>query len=439
MTVRNAAIRPARAWLAATALLLTAACPLPASAAGPLATASATAPGSTPQGAVDGERFAAEPAKAWHGKPGESAWWWQVRFPRPRTVGALLQVHGDGPTWLRNAPRRYVWQASDDGKTWTDLTETRTADERRTFRLHRLRQARQVRFLRLRVDGVTGDHPVLREVEFYARPDAVVAFPPWAVVVSTTGNAKVPGAGGDFIPLARSCPGWEGLQVQQVWLGDFRESFVAAEPRPLCAFLSGNFIDWCQQKREDWRGTQEVLRAGRLPMWAACGGAQGLAILAETGVDRPWDCPQCRDPAAPKLPIYTHIAGSRKRACGDYSGCVFERGPTNIVQVAADPVFANLPREFRAFESHCGQIGWPPKGWVLIAAGGGGSLTRTQCLRVRDRYIYAAQFHVETSSATPETSRAIMSNFLRLAREWGGYNPEAHSVAEPRPPAGPRP
>jgi hypothetical protein len=405
------------------------------SVAGPLrpsATASSTAPGSDPAGALDADRFSPLPAAAWHGAPGASCWWWQVRFPQPRAVGAILQVVGDHPYCLRDAPRDYVWQASTDGQAWEDLKETAVANERRTYRLHRLARARQVRSLRLWIRAAEGAFPVVREAEFYADPQARVAFEPWAVVVSTTGERKVPGAGMAFVPLARSCKGWEGLQAQNVWLGHFNEAFVAAEPRPLCAFLSGNFIDWCQQHREDWRGTQEVLKGGHLPLWAACGGAQGLAILAETGVDRPWDCPQCRDPRKPLLPIYTHIRGSRKVKCGDYSGCVFERGPHLLVQLAADPVFAGLPREFRAVESHCGQIEWPPQGWILIATCGAGGKTKTQCLRVRDRYIYAAQFHIEMTG-TPATSRAIMSNFLSLARQWGGYNLHGRPVAPPPP------
>jgi hypothetical protein len=167
-------------------------------------------------------------------------------------------------------------------------------------------------------------------------------------------------------------------------------------------------------------------------MWAACGGAQGLAILAETGVEKPWDCPHCRDPKNPKLPIYTHIGHTAKCACGDYSGCVFERGPHNVRQTADDPVFRGLPREFRTMESHCGQIGWAPKGWVRIATCGAGGLTKTQCLRVKDRPIYAAQFHIEMEG-TLETSRPIMANFLDLAERWGGYNPQAQPL--PAPPA----
>ena len=68
-------------------------------------------------------------------------------------------------------------------------------------------------------------------------------------------------------------------------------------------------------------------------------------------------------------------------------------------------------------QSHCGQIEWPPKGWELIATGGEGTKTKVQCLRVKGAPIYAAQFHIEMDG-TPETSRRIMSNFLRLAKQW---------------------
>src|SRR5690606_23110300 len=105
--------------------------------------------------------------------------------------------------------------------------------------------------------------------------------------------------GRKFVQLARACEGWEDVPVQCVWHGDFDETFVSAEPRPLCAFLSGSYLEWCQCSRQPWRGVQQVLASRRLPMWGACGGGQILAILEETGVDQPWDCPRCRDPKAP--------------------------------------------------------------------------------------------------------------------------------------------
>jgi hypothetical protein len=348
-----------------------------------------------------------------------------------------LQIIGDDPLRLRNAPQKSKWQASLDGQQWSDLEETAVESERRTMRVHRLKTPRQLRFLRLTIDSVEGAFPTLREVETFADTRAAVEFPDSIVIVSTLDKPewdKGHPAGSEFVALARKCHGWEHVLAQHVWLDSFDERFVSAEPRPLCAFLTGNFSDWCQKDRAAWRGTQEVLTTGRLPLWASCGGAQGLAILAEVGVAMPWDCPHCRDPNNPKSPIYGHIGhtGGSKPKCGDYTTCVFERGPSNVLQIVADPVFFGLPREFRVMESHCGQIEYVPKGWIQTATMGAGAKSDMQCLRVADRYIYAAQFHIEMAG-TPGTSQQLMANFLALAKAWGGYNPKASPVPPPRP------
>jgi len=371
-----------------------------------------------PAGVIDGDRFSFAPKHAWKGSVSESNWWWEIEFSKPRDVGAILQIQGDHEFVFENAPSDYIWQASMDGIMWQDLATTRIRQERRTFRLHRLSVSQRVRFLRLQIARAEGRFPTLREVEFYSSPSATVPFPDWIIAVNTTDDSRLPGHGKEFIPLAKSCPGWEGLEAQQIWLGSFDEALCAAEPRPLCAFLSGNFKDWCQIEREPWRGTQEILKSGKVPLWASCGGAQGLAILATVGVDKPWDCPHCRDPKNPRLPIYTHIGHTGKKTCGDYSSCIFERGPRAVRVVSRDAVFFGLPEEFQAMESHCGQIEWAPPGWELIAAGGAGTQTKVQCLKVLDHPIYAAQFHIEMSG-TPETSRQLTGNFLRLARSWG--------------------
>jgi hypothetical protein len=388
-----------------------------AAAGAQLVSASTSEMDCSPPGAMDGDRFSLAPESMWKGGRGESNWWWQVDFGRPRRVGAILQIHGDHDFVLRNAPRHYRWEASDDGERWRELAGAAVADERRLFRLHRLATPQRARLLRLSISRAEGEFPTVREVEFFEEPEAKVKFPEWIIVVNTTHDRALPGHGREFIPLARSCAGWTQTPAQQVWLGDFDESFVSAEPRPLCAFLSGNFKDWCEAEREPWRGTQAVLGRGALPLWASCGGAQGLAILAETGVDKPWDCPHCRDPKNPKLPIYTHIGHTAPKACGDYSGCVHELGLHAVRRLKPDAVWAGLPEEFQVMESHCGQIEWAPAGWELIAGVGTGTLTRTQCLRVKDRPIYAAQFHIEMAG-TPENSKLIMASFLKLAREW---------------------
>jgi GMP synthase-like glutamine amidotransferase len=87
-----------------------------------------------------------------------------------------------------------------------------------------------------------------------------------------------------------------------------------------------------------------------------------------------------------------------------------------------------LPDVFEVMESHVGQIAYVPDGWVRLATKGPGAFTENQCLRLADRPIYAAQFHIEMSG-TPENSRRIMGNFLRLAKTWGGYNPQGQPAA----------
>jgi len=395
--------------------------------------ASSTARGWSVGGPIDSDRFAVKPGNCWRGEAGAKVWWWQLRFTKPRVIGAILQVHGDQPSILANAPLHYVWQTSGNGRNWQDLKETGTQHERRLYRLHRLAKACRASYLRLMVYSSRGEMPTLREVEVYADPAARVEFPDWIIAVSTTTeNPRLPGETDRFVSLARQCSGWENVLAQELWMGDFDETFCAAEPRPLCAFLSGNFLEWCQQVRELWRGIGQVFKARNLPIWASCGGAQGLAILQETGVDRPWDCPRCRDPKKPKSPVYSHIGHTGPSPCGDYSKCIAERGQYKMQLVARDPAFRGLPEIFEMMESHVGEIAYVPAGWVRVVTRGPGALTENQCFRLKDRFVYAAQFHIEMDG-TPENSRTIMGNFLDLARQWGGYNACGKPVSAPEP------
>ncbi len=381
--------------------------------------ASSHQPGRDPALAMDGDRFTTD--RAWAGEPGTNRWWWQAEFAEPRVVGAILQVHGDHSFVLRHAPTSYAWEGSDDGRAWRPMAGADQRSERRTFRLHRLERAERVRFVRLLVHEASGGFPVMREVEFHG-PGAAVSFPEWVVAVNVTHDGALPGHGQEFIPLARETDA--RLQAQQVWLVNFDDDYLKAEPRPLAAFLSGSFKDWCEVDRAHWRGIQQVLRNRSVPLWASCGGAQGLALVSEHGVEQPWDCPHCRDPRRPLTPLYGHIGHvpGMHLACGRYGDCTFERGPMAIRKVGTDPAFEGLPDEFTVMESHCGQIEVVPRGWRWIATNGPKGLTRIQCLRLLDAPVYAAQFHIEMAG-TPEVSRRIMANFLGEARAWQARTP----------------
>ena len=226
------------------------------------------------------------------------------------------------------------------------------------------------------------------------------------------------------------CQGWENVPAQNIWMGDFDESYIAVEPYPLCAFFSGSGREWCQRMHEPFKGIEKVFNNRNLPMWTACGSAQVLALISTVGVDAPWDCPRCRDPKNPKSPVYTHIGFKNPDdpgLCAEYSKNIKESGPTYVAKVVPDPVFAGLPQEFQVPESHIGQIEFIPKGWKHLLTAGKDGMTKMQCMRIKDHCIYAAQFHIE-KSGTPENSQKIMSNFLKQARKSGGYNPQGKTV-----------
>ena len=383
------------------------------------ASASSSADGFAPQGAVDGERFSVDRGLAWKGGAGATSWEWTGEFPEPRRVGSILAVLGDEAQTLRNWPCDYVWDWSPDGSTWHELEETRVSRERRMFRLQRLREPRTALAIRLRIRAACGESPVVREIETYPETSSAVEFPEWLCVVATDEKPNL-GDCGSFLRLVESAEPGLRVHAQRVWIDAVDEPFVEAEPRPLCLFLTGNYADWCQRSHEPWRGVGRVAAAGRTPIWASCGGAQGLAILSENGVDSPWDCPHCRVPGDAKTPIYGHIGHpdpTARRACGDYSTCFREQGPTKVRPLLADPVLEGLSAEFPMVESHCGQIEWAPRGWLLIVTGGEGAKTRVQCIRRAESPVYAAQFHVELEGS-PEPSLRITRSFLALARAW---------------------
>ena len=378
-------------------------------------TASSTDDGASAAGAMDGDRYGLSNGTFWRGRASEKAWWWQVEFDSPRLVGAIEQIVGDHPFVFHNAPRRYQWQGSLDGHHWFDLFAMLKTPEERIARMHRLRRPRLTRWMRMNVAEAAGDRPTLREVVFHEDPQARVSFPEWIVVVNVTDDGHLPGQGEEFIPLAQSVA--PALRAQQILLTTLTPEFLSVEPKPLCVFLSGSFKDWCEVDRSHWRGTQSVMKQGRTPMWASCGGAQALGLISEYGVDRKWDCPHCPRSQGRATPLYGHIGHTAAKPCGEYSACVFERGPFQAKQVGVDPIFAGLSEEFTVMESHCGQLEWTPAGWDLVATSGAGTKTEVQCVRKTGTPIYAAQFHIEMTGAE-ENSKTLMRNFLTLARRW---------------------
>src|SRR6478609_1197792 len=84
--------------------------------------ASGSAAGSSPTGPLDGNRFSTDLKSLW--KCSAASGYWQCTFTEPRRIGAILQINGDHPELLQNAPRNYTWHMSNDGEVWRPLLET---------------------------------------------------------------------------------------------------------------------------------------------------------------------------------------------------------------------------------------------------------------------------------------------------------------------------
>lgn len=382
-----------------------------------------------PYGAYDNDRFSYTAGQIWKGQNGQASWYWQIQFNQPQQIGSILQITGDHEQDIFiNAPSEYIWEYSTDGQQWTSISETSTANNDRLFRIHRLTQPITAKYFRLEIADCHGNYPSIREIEFYPETDSTILFPEWIVALCITESSGLPGHAQGFISLAKSCPEFTDIQAQEVWLEDFNDVFLNIEPYPLATFLSGSFVEWCERTRPPFAGLQQVVENGNIPIWGSCGGAQLLGLILDPGCQNEWDCPRCRNPIDPLSPIYGHIGYLNPLIeptyCGNYDNAIMETGPRYVQKVGDDPAFAGLSSVFRVFESHMGQLEYLPTGWHRTATKSVDTYTENQCFRQNDRYIYGAQFHIENyHKDTWSNSITIMSNFLNLALQWGGYQP----------------
>jgi hypothetical protein len=383
--------------------------------------------------ANDGDRYSCGPGQYWRGAKGESPWTWQIDFAKPKRIAKVYQIMGSEPYVRRFAPTDYLWQRSNNGTSWHDIPGSAVTGDTRIFRVVEFAAPVRARHFRMRITAATDGAPSLREIEMFASSGDDVKSDPWFYAINIEGSIELPGYAKNFVPTAQQCAGWEKVQAQYVQAKDFKESILQPEPRPLCAFLSGSTRDWCEVDRRDYEGVEEVLRNRNLPMWASCGGSQLLLLLTAYGTKVPWICPHCEwnrpdyYKTAPQPFIYGHLHCEGHPKCSEYDK-VMERGDYDLKKLLPDPALSGVPDLFNIAESHEGEIKWLPGSWVLIATKGPKGLTVNQIMRVRNRYIYAAQCHIELGG---RDRLALCKNFLDLAKSWGGYNPNGKNVADP--------
>jgi len=404
--------------------------------------------------ANDGDRYAVGERKCWRGALREKTWFWQIDFTKPKTVAKLLQIMGLDSHVLMSAPKDYIWQWSNDGKSWRDIPGSKVAGETRLFRIITFSTPLRARYFRIKITSATGSAPAIREIEMFSDRRDNVKADPWFYVVNAAVERRdrltVLESMDGFLSAARQSEGWENVQAQDIQATDFNENTLKPEPSPFCAFMTGSFLDWCQVERSNYTGVEEVLKNRNLPIWASCGSAQLLLILEQHGSRVPWVCPHCEwtrpdyYKTAPRPFVVGHVGCQGHPKCGElYGFCVGENNKQDIpygqaeysfTKVVPDPVFQGLPDPFRVVNRHWCEVKFLPQTWVLIATKcpGPEGLTKHQIMRVRNRYIYACQGHPEMAAyAGGRDGLPLIKNFLDLAYGWGGYNQDGKDVPDP--------
>lgn len=90
-----------------------------------------------------------------------------------------------------------------------------------------------------------------------------------------------------------------------------------------------------------------------------------------------------------------------------------EQGLTQLRILGPDPLFDGIPTEFVAWEGHKEHVSELPEGFKVLVES---DTCRVQAMRHATRPIYGVQFHPEAPQGARLPARALLSNFLKLAR-----------------------
>ena len=167
------------------------------------------------------------------------------------------------------------------------------------------------------------------------------------------------------------------------------------------ALISGNAFDWPDYDWREFEPLQAIIRAGNLPMLGLCGGHQ-LIVMTLGGV--------C-DAMGPLM------AGADDPPMNMMGGTMQERGmkkETGVVPiriVRPDPLLAELPSPFMAWQGHYWEVKRLPRGFLRLAET---DICPIQAIRHDSMPLCGTQFHPERAEDDYPAGRQILHNFCRM-------------------------
>lgn len=280
--------------------------------------------------------------------------------------------------WLKD----FVWQASDDGKSWRDVPGAgRDGDV--TFRDILDFPPVSARYWRLLIRSWQGYAAQLNAVCLYRPGEPPAPKPPRAPYVLVVGDEV---NGYTFTQIARRVRSL-GLGLGALVVPHYQVSLKMVRglrPAPVAVILSGNNASYQNLPMFEYNGVFELVRGCKLPILGICAGHQmtvfayGLTFARSMG----WSDITTLEPPA-----------RRQR----------------IRQLAADPIFAGVPEPFTAAEVHGWAVYTLPPNYRALARS-----SYLQSLRRRDGLLYGVQFHPEID-APYNQAQPVLRNFLKMA------------------------
>jgi len=290
----------------------------------------------------------------------------------------ILSNPTDADGWLKD----FVLEASDDGKKWREIPETRRKNND-TFRNIIDFPPTRARYYRLKIYEFIGYAAQINEVILYSPGTPPVPKAPEEDYILIIGNEH---NGFTFTDLAKFIeeikPGLKTITVP--YFEASLEMIKKLKTKPLAIILSGNNADYPNLPMFEHNGEFEIIRESDIPILGICAGHQFLAMA---------------------------YGYSRARSMGwsDISAIAPEARRTKIKVLQGDPIFAGMPDEFVAPEIHGWAVAEPAGEFEVIAKS-----TYVQAQKSKKRLIYGAQFHFEIKVSYNQAA-LFVENFLKLA------------------------
>jgi len=312
--------------------------------------------------------------------PGALYEWVKFDLGDAREVSRIWMLsnpeNSDG--WLKD----FVWQMSDDDKTWTDI-DGASVQNNDTFRNIIDFDTIKTKYLRLNIKEWHGYAAQINVIMFYSPgspPPPAVPDGEYVLLVGNQMNGFTFSALGDFVESLDL--GLSTLTVPHYEVS--LDMLNSLEPKPVAIILSGNNADYPNLPMFEYNGEYEIIRGSDIPILGICCGHQQLAMAYG----------------------YTY---ARSMGWEDISSMEKPKDLSQIKKVKDDPIFSGMEDPFTAVEIHGWAVAFIPDDFEILALS-----EYVQAIKHKSRMIYGEQFHGEIKASYNEGSPYLV-NFLKMA------------------------